>query len=163
MLFFLWISAEYTLKSWVTWERTMDTALMAHLAPARTAMPLGALFLLLLQGIAELLRCRYDMDDLARKWLNLLLPVYVAVLAAICTETFFPEIFPLGDLFEGGLKGAFGLQPTMIGVIMIAVMLLAIFVGFPISFTLIFWPLPSGPGASAARWCSICRPGSSTL
>ena len=137
MLFFFWISAEYTLKSWVTWERTMDTALMAPLAPARTAMPLGALFLLL-QGIAELLRCRYDMDDLARKWLDRLLPVYVAVLAAIFMETFFPEILPLGDLFEGGLKGAFGLQPTMIGVIMIAVMLLAIFVGFPISFTLIF-------------------------
>ena len=137
MLFFLWISAEYTLKSWVTWERTMDTALMAPLAPARTAMPLGALFLLL-QGIAELLRCRYDMDDLARKWLDRLLPVYVAVLAAIFMETFFPEILPLGDLFEGGMKGAFGLQPTMIGVIMIAVMLLAIFVGFPISFTLIF-------------------------
>ena len=137
MLFFLWISAEYTLKSWVTWERTMDTALMAPLAPARTAMPLGALFLLL-QGIAELLRCRYDMDVLARKWLDRLLPVYVAVLAAIFMETFFPEILPLGDLFEGGMKGAFGLQPTMIGVIMIAVMLLAIFVGFPISFTLIF-------------------------
>ena len=137
MLFFLWISAEYTLKSWMTWERTMDTALMAPLAPARTAMPLGALFLLL-QGVAELLRCRYDMDDLARKWLDRLLPVYVAVLAAIFCETFFPDLLPLGDLFEGGLKGAFGLQPTMIGVIMIAVMLLAIFVGFPISFTLIF-------------------------
>ncbi|MGB2069793.1 MAG: TRAP transporter large permease subunit, partial [Candidatus Puniceispirillaceae bacterium] len=36
------------------------------------------------------------------------------------------------------MKGAFGLSPTMIGVVMIAVMLLAIFVGFPISFTLIF-------------------------
>ena len=137
MLFFLWISAEYTLKSWVTWERTMDTALMAPLAPARTAMPLGALFLLV-QGVAELLRCRYDMDNLARKWLDRILPIYVAVLAAIFLETFFPEILPLGDLFEGGMKGAFGLQPTMIGVIMIAVMLLAIFVGFPISFTLIF-------------------------
>ena len=41
MLFFLWISAEYTLKSWVTWERTMDTALMAPLAPARTATYTG--------------------------------------------------------------------------------------------------------------------------
>ena len=57
-------------------------------------MPLGALFLLL-QGIAELLRCRYDMDDLARKWLDRLLPVYVAVLAAIFMETFFPEILLL--------------------------------------------------------------------
>ena len=34
MLFFFWVSAEYTLKSWITWERSMDTALMAPLAPA---------------------------------------------------------------------------------------------------------------------------------
>lgn len=137
MLFFFWVSAEYTLKSWITWERSMDTALMAPLAPARTAMPLGALFLLL-QGVAELLRCQYDMDTEARKWLRKILPVYCVVLAAIFLETFFPSFLPLGNLFEGGMKGAFGLEPTMIGVIMIAVMLFAIFVGFPISFTLIF-------------------------
>ncbi len=137
LLFFFWVSAEYTLKSWISWERTMDTALMAPLAPARTAMPLGALFLLL-QGIAELLRCRYDLDATARKLLNRFLPIYVVVLAAMFLETFFPQLLPLGDLIEGGIKGAFGLSPTTIGVVMIAVMLLAIFVGFPISFTLIF-------------------------
>ncbi len=137
MLFFFWISAEYTLKSWITWERTMDTALMAPLAPARTAMPLGALFLIL-QGIAELLRCRYQLDTGTRKWLDRILPIYAGVVAVIFLETFFPDILPLGGLIEDGFKGALGLSPTMIGVIMIAVMLLAIFVGFPISFTLIF-------------------------
>ena len=137
LLFFFWVSAEYTLKSWISWERTMDTALMAPLAPARTAMPLGALFLLL-QGIAELLRSRYDLDATARKLLDRFLPIYVVVLAAMFLETFFPQLLPLGDLIEGGIKGAFGLSPTTIGVVMIAVMLLAIFVGFPISFTLIF-------------------------
>lgn len=137
MLFFFWISAEYTLKSWITWERSMDTALMAPLAPARTAMPLGALFLLL-QGVAELLRCQYDLDSAARKWLRRILPVYCVGLSAIFLETFFPSVLPLGDLFEGGIKGAFGLKPTIIGVIMIAAMLFAIFIGFPISFTLIF-------------------------
>ena len=137
LLFFFWVSAEYTLKSWISWERTMDTALMAPLAPARTAMPLGALFLLM-QGVAELLRCRYGLDATARKLLDKFLPIYAVVLAAIFLETFFPQLLPLGDLFEGGMKGAFGLSPTMIGVVMIAVMLLAIFVGFPISFTLIF-------------------------
>ena len=137
LLFFFWVSAEYTLKSWISWERTMDTALMAPLAPARTAMPLGALFLLL-QGVAELLRCRYHLDGTARRLLNKFLPIYAVVLAAIFLETFFPQLLPLGNLIEGGIKGAFGLSPTMIGVAMIAVMLLAIFVGFPISFTLIF-------------------------
>ncbi|MEK9790950.1 MAG: TRAP transporter large permease subunit [Alphaproteobacteria bacterium] len=43
-----------------------------------------------------------------------------------------------GESFDGGIKGAGGVSPPMIGVIMIAVMLFSIFVGFPISFTLIF-------------------------
>ena len=60
------------------------------------------------------------------------------MLAAIFLETFFPQILPLGDILEGGFKGAGGIPPTIIGVIMIGVMLGAIFVGFPISFTLIF-------------------------
>ena len=47
LLFFFWVSSDYTIKSLISWERTMDTALMAPLAPARTAMPLGALFLLM--------------------------------------------------------------------------------------------------------------------
>ena len=137
MLFFFWVSAEYTMKSWVNWERTMDTALMAPLAPARTAMPLGALFLLL-QGVAEVLRCRYNLDATARKWLDRIVPFYVVLLAAIFVEAFFPNLMPVDDLFGNGIKGAFGVSPTMVGVIMIAVMLFSIFVGFPISFTLIF-------------------------
>ena len=88
MLFFFWLSAEYTYKSWITWERSMDTALMAPLAPARTAMPLGALFLIL-QGIAELLRCRYQLDVQWRRWLDRFLPLYAIVLCAIFMETFF--------------------------------------------------------------------------
>ena len=137
MLFFFWLSAQYTYKSWVTWELTMDTALMAPLAPARTAMPLGALFLIL-QGVAELLRCRYQLDGKWRCWLDRALPFYVVILAAIFMETFFPNILPLGNTLEDGFKGAFGLSATMIGAVMIGVMLAAIFVGFPISFTLIF-------------------------
>ena len=58
MGFFLWVSADYWWASVVRWERTMDTAWMAPLAPARTAMPLGALFLIL-QGISEVLKCEY--------------------------------------------------------------------------------------------------------
>ncbi|MCG8626584.1 MAG: TRAP transporter large permease subunit [Proteobacteria bacterium] len=137
MLFFFWVSAEFTLKAWLTWELTMDTALMAPLAPARTAMPLGALFLIL-QGIAELVRARYDLDATSRKWLDRILPFYGVILLVIFIESFFPDLLPLGALLENGIKGAGGLSPTTIGVIMIGVMLFAIFVGFPISFTLIF-------------------------
>ena len=137
MLFFLWLSADYTLKAWMTWERTMDTALMAPLAPARTAMPLGAFFLLV-QGVAEVLRCRHDLDDKARKLLDRIAPIYVIALAVIFIETFFPNMLPAEMILGDGLKGAGGFSPEIIGVFMIAVMLLAIFVGFPISFTLIF-------------------------
>ncbi|MCE2517086.1 MAG: TRAP transporter large permease subunit [Alphaproteobacteria bacterium] len=142
MLFFFWVSAEYTYKAWVTWERSMDTALMAPLAPARTAMPVGA-FLLLLQGVAEFLRAYHQLGKgTIQTWILRLLPVYVVVLFAIFSNSLFPGFFSFemifGDVFDGSLKGMGGLSTEMIGVIMIAVMLLAIFVGFPISFTLIF-------------------------
>ena len=142
MLFFFWVSTEYTIKAWVTWERSMDTALMAPLAPARTAMPVGAL-LLLLQGVAEFLRAYHQLGaGSIQKWVLRLLPVYVVVLGMIFCNSLFPGFFNFemifGESFDGGIKGAGGVSPPMIGVIMIAVMLFSIFVGFPISFTLIF-------------------------
>ena len=137
MLFFFKVSTDYTIKAWVTWERTMDTSLMAPLAPARTAMPLGALFLML-QGIAEMLRCAYQMNEKHRKAVLRFLPVYIIGLALIFAKTFFPDLVSAIPLFDSGMKGAFGISQEAIGVFMIAVMLLAIFVGFPISFTLIF-------------------------
>ena len=142
MLFFFWISTEYTIKAWVTWERSMDTALMAPLAPARTAMPVGA-FLLLLQGVAEFLRAYHQLgESTLRRWVLRLLPVYAVILGMIFCNSLFPDAFNFemifGAAFDGGIKGAGGVSPPMIGVIMIAVMLFSIFVGFPISFTLIF-------------------------
>ena len=137
MLFFFKVSTDYTIKAWVTWERTMDTSLMAPLAPARTAMPLGALFLTL-QGVAETLRCVYQMNEKHRKAILRILPIYLVGLALIFAKTFFPDLVSAIPLFDSGMKGAFGISQEAIGVFMIAVMLLAIFVGFPISFTLIF-------------------------
>ncbi len=60
MAFFLFISFGYAEKAWLRWELSMDTAWMAPVAPVRTAMPLGAA-LLIVQGVAELLRCVYAM------------------------------------------------------------------------------------------------------
>ena len=142
MLFFFWISTEYTIKAWVTWERSMDTALMAPLAPARTAMPVGA-FLLSLQGVAEFLRAYHQLgESTLRRWVLRLLPVYAVIFGMIFFNSLFPGAFNFemifGAAFDGGIKGAGGVSPPIIGVIMIAVMLFSIFVGFPISFTLIF-------------------------
>ena len=139
MLFFLWVSTEYTLKAWVSWERSMDTAMMAPLAPARTAMPLCAAFLLL-QGIAELLRAIHDLSPRRRDRFLMFLPVYMVGLALVFTGIAFPETLPLGPLWSSmvGATGASDVSPQVVGILMIAVMLFAIFVGFPISFTLIF-------------------------
>ncbi len=136
MLFFFWVSMEYTIKAWMTWERSMDTTLMAPLAPARSAMPLGTLFLLL-QGIAELIRCLYLMDKKVRHRIIRLLPIYVLILSFIFINSFFPIHF-INDFFHSNFLESYKLSPPIIGILMIAVMLLAIFVGFPISFTLIF-------------------------
>ncbi len=139
MLFFFWVSLDYTWDAWASWERSMDTATMAPLAPARTAMPLGALFLLL-QGVAELFRAFTDMGKKRERVFLRLMPVYLIALAAIFTTAFYPNLFPLGDWWAAlvGTTGISSISPEAIGLIMIAVMLFAIFVGFPISFTLIF-------------------------
>lgn len=137
MLFFFWVTFEYSLKTWTRWELTMDSALMAPLAPMRTAMPVG-IVLLILQGVAELARAIHSLSPKARAWIVRLLPAYALVLAVIFLNVFFPAIMPDLALLDVSLKGAGGFTPKMIGVFMIAVMLLAIFVGFPISFTLIF-------------------------
>ncbi|MEM7343064.1 MAG: TRAP transporter small permease subunit [Chloroflexota bacterium] len=62
MVMFFYISFDYTYDAWVRWELTMDTAWMAPLAPARTAMPLGALFLIL-QGISECVKSLYAVQN----------------------------------------------------------------------------------------------------
>ena len=55
LAFFAWVSYEYAADAWIRGERSMDTAWMAPLAPLRTAMPVGAV-LLLVQGVSELLK-----------------------------------------------------------------------------------------------------------
>lgn len=139
MLFFFWVSLDYTIDAWIKWERSMDTTLMAPLAPARTAMPVGA-FLLLLQGIAELFRAFHTMGKEHERTFMRFMPVYLIGLAAVFVTAFWPDILPLGDWWSSvvSVTGLGSIEPEWIGVIMIAVMLFAIFVGFPISFTLIF-------------------------
>lgn len=139
MLFFFWVSLDYTWSAWVHWERASDSTMMAPLAPARTAMPVGA-FLLLLQGLPELFRCFHDMGKTRERKFLKFMPFYVAGLAAIFVSAFYPDILPLGQWWSSlvGSTGLDGIPPEWIGVIMIAVMLFSIFVGFPISFTLIF-------------------------
>jgi tripartite ATP-independent transporter DctM subunit len=139
LIFFLWVSTQYTWKAWVIWERAMATTMMAPLAPARTAMPLGALFLLL-QGVSELLKAFHRMgDERAYKFLKVM-PVYLVLLAVVTLAALKPEWMPLAGVWSSAVDGAglSSISPPVIGIIMLAVMLFAIFVGFPISFTLIF-------------------------
>ncbi len=139
MLFFFWVSSEYTLNAWVRWERAMDTTLMAPLAPARTAMPVG-IFFLILQGIAELLRCFNAMGSHRQTGFLRFMPVYILLLAAFFVFVFYPDSLPVDSLWFDTLKinALAEIENEMIGVFMIATMMFAIFVGFPISFTLIF-------------------------
>ena len=95
MLFFFWISSEYTIKSWINWERSMDTTMMAPLAPARTAMPVGAFFLIL-QGISELLKCLYAMGKETERRFLVALPIYLLLLAIVFASVFFPPFSPAG-------------------------------------------------------------------
>ena len=58
MIVLLWVSSNYTLKSWMLWERAAITPWMPPIYPLKTVVPVGA-FLLILQGTAELIRSLY--------------------------------------------------------------------------------------------------------
>jgi TRAP-type mannitol/chloroaromatic compound transport system permease large subunit/TRAP-type mannitol/chloroaromatic compound transport system permease small subunit len=137
MLFFTWVSAEYWLKAFATGEQASDSTWAPLLWPARLAMPVGA-FLLLLQGFPELFRAFHQMGKDRERIFLRIFPVYLVALTVVTIGVFFPDVIPLGDLYESAFgRGTAVSKPTM-GLIMLAVMLFAIFVGFPISFTLIF-------------------------
>lgn len=139
MLFFFWTAADFWWDSYLKGETTMDSTWAPILWPARLAMPVGAL-LLLLQGIPELFRAFYDMGKARERIFVRFLPFYLIILVALFLATFYSDVLPLGDWWNdvAGATGLFDLSKPTIGLLMLGAMLFSIFVGFPISFTLIF-------------------------
>ncbi|MBO9406324.1 TRAP transporter large permease subunit [Shimia sp. R9_1] len=137
MLFFTWVSTEYWLKAFLVNETAADSTWAPILWPARLAMPVGAA-LLFLQGFPELFRAFHQMGKERERVFLRILPFYVIALATVTVGVFFPDVLPLGDVWESVFGKGPGIAKPTIGLIMLAVMLFAIFVGFPISFTLIF-------------------------
>ncbi len=146
MLFFFWSALDFALDSlgWRGWgkplgivERASDSTWAPILWPARIFMPIGA-FLLFLQGFAELFRAFHQMGkDREAIFLKIFFP-YLILLAIIFVGVFYPKILPLGDWLGGAFGGLGDISRPTIGLYMLAAMLFSIFVGFPISFTLIF-------------------------
>lgn len=142
MLFFFWSSWQYGIKAFGQdifnfhgWERASDSTWAPVMAPARMFMPIGA-FLLFLQGFPELFRAFHQMGKEREAKFVRFLPFYFIALAAVFISVFYPDILPLGDWLSSG--GLFNFSKPVIGLFMLGAMLFSIFVGFPISFTLIF-------------------------
>ena len=145
MLFFFWSSFEFTLdslgfKDWGEafgrWEEASDSTWAPYLWPARIFMPIGAL-LLFLQGFAELFRAFHQMGKVREAKFLKIFPFYLAFLLFLFVAVFFPDTLPVGEWFAG-LFGDNGLSKPAIGMVMLGGMLFSIFIGFPISFTLLF-------------------------
>lgn len=64
---FLWISSDFAWRSWLQNERSAGSAWMPVIYPLKAVIPAGAA-LLLLQGVAELLKCIYALRT--GKWLG---------------------------------------------------------------------------------------------
>ena len=144
MLFFFWSSLDFTLDSmgfkgfgedWGRWEEASDSTWAPYLWPARIFMPIGA-FLLFLQGFAELFRAFHQMGKERESKFLRIFPFYLIALALLFVAVFNPNIIPLGEWLSG-LFGD-GLSKPAIGMVMLGGMLFSIFIGFPISFTLLF-------------------------
>ena len=136
MALFTWISTEFFIVAYTTGETAFDSTWSPVLWPARIAMPIGGA-LLFLQGFPELFRAFHKMGkERERKFLW----GTAAVVAMIAIEIYVPNILPIFEwvtsLFERG--GFFDIPKPLIGLIMLGAMIFVIFIGFPISFTLIF-------------------------
>ncbi|KNG94075.1 TRAP transporter large permease subunit [Pseudaestuariivita atlantica] len=138
MIFFTVVSAQFWWLAYETGERmALDSAWQPILWPARLAMPIGGL-LLLLQGIPEIFRAFHKMGKERERWFVRALPIYVIAVLWLSLAIFAPDTVPGGEWFTDLMKARPGLDKPTIGLIMLAAMLFVIFVGFPISFTLIF-------------------------
>ena len=139
MLLFFWSAADFWWDAFVKGETTMDSTWAPILWPARLAMPVGA-FLLLLQGLPELFRAFHQMGKERERFFVRLLPIYLVILAIVFTTTFFGKSVPFDNWWDAavGGSGIFDFDKPTIGLLMLAAMLFSIFVGFPISFTLVF-------------------------
>lgn len=138
MIFFTVVSADFW---WLAFSRSetmqIDSAWGPLLWPARLAMPVGGL-LLLLQGIPEIFRAFHKMGKERERLFVMALPVYLIALTWLVLAIFAPDLVPGGEWFTEMMKARPGLPKPMIGLIMLGAMLFVIFIGFPISFTLIF-------------------------
>jgi TRAP-type mannitol/chloroaromatic compound transport system permease large subunit/TRAP-type mannitol/chloroaromatic compound transport system permease small subunit len=138
MIFFTVISSEFW---WLAFSRNetmqVDSAWGPLLWPARIAMPLGGV-LLLLQGLPEIFRAFHKMGKARERWFVRALPIYLIGLIWLCLAVFQPDMIPGGEAFSELMRARSELSKPVIGLIMLTAMLFVIFIGFPISFTLIF-------------------------
>ena len=138
MIFFTIVASEFW---WLAFSRSetmaIDSAWGPLLWPARLAMPVGG-FLLMLQGIPEIFRAFHKMGKARERWFVRALPVYLIALTWLVLAVFTPDLVPGGEWFTDLMKMRPGLSKPTIGLIMLFAMLFVIFIGFPISFTLIF-------------------------
>jgi len=58
LIVFFWASVDFSQAAWLRGERGMDTAWMPYVAPVKSALPIGILFLLI-QGVSEVLKSIY--------------------------------------------------------------------------------------------------------
>lgn len=138
MIFFTIVSSEFWWLAYTTGETmALDSAWQPILWPARLAMPVGG-FLLMLQGIPEIFRAFHKMGKERERLFVRALPVYLIALAWLILAIFAPDIVPGGAWFTEAMSARPNLDKPTIGLIMLGAMLFVIFIGFPISFTLIF-------------------------
>ena len=137
MIFFTIIAAQYWELAYRTGETAFDSPWEPLLWPARLAMPVGGL-LLLLQGFPELFRAFHKMGKERERYFVTALPIYFIALFWLVMAVFIPDVTPGGEWFTDIMSSRPGLSKPIIGLIMLAAMIFVIFIGFPISFTLIF-------------------------
>ena len=149
-LFFTIIASQFWELAFRTGETAFDSPWELLLWPARLAMPVGGL-LLLLQGFQELFRAFHQMGKERERYFVMVLLPYFLFLIWLVFAVFNPGSTPGGEWFSDIISSRPGISKPMIGLIMLVTMIFVIFIGFPISFTLIFLAFVLGFGGPTSN------------
>ena len=92
-----------------------------------------------LQGFPELFRAFHKMGKERERYFVMAMPAYFIALVWLVMAVFYPDVTPGGKWFSDIMSACVQtLSKPTIGLIMLVAMIFVIFIGFPISFTLIF-------------------------
>ena len=138
MIFFTVIASEFWWLAFSTKETMQIDSAWGPLCGPRAWRCRSVVSCCYCRAFPEIFRAFHKMGKQRERWFVRALPVYLIALTWLVLAVFQPDLVPGGEAFSDLMSARPDMDKATIGLIMLGAMLFVIFIGFPISFTLIF-------------------------